>query len=250
MSELQQKVALVTGGSSGIGRAIALRLARDGAHVYVHYSKSQDNAERVQKEVEEAGGSAGVVQADVTEEAQVVDMMQQIKKVHGGLDILVNNAGIDIEAEIEHCEYDLWRRILDTNLTGKFLCIKHATPLLKKTTGGVIVNIASRMGTRPCQDIIPYCVSQAGIIMLTKGSALELAKYNIRVNAVSPGLTRTPMTEALCEESVFTGYQERNPLKRLGMPEDIAGAVAFLSSDAAAFITGENIDVSGGILLK
>lgn len=246
MKTFNGKTALITGGTTGIGLAIAKRLAGDGAHVILNYAHNEEQALEAQKEI---GENAALLKADVTSEEDVKSMFECIEKEHPTLDILVNNAGIDIEATIEECSYDLWKKILGVNLDGAFLCTKYATPLLKKSKGS-IVNIASRMGTKPVTEIVPYCVSKSGIIMLTKGTALELAEYGIRVNAVSPGLTRTALTEQLCDEDFFEGYAERNPLGRVGEAEDIAKAVAFVASDEAGFITGENIDVSGGILLK
>lgn len=244
----ENRIVLVTGASSGIGKSIAKRFVEAGDMVYINYVSSKEKAEGVQKELVEAGGNAEIIKADVTNEKDVSNMFDFIKKKHGRLDILVNNAGIDIEAEVENCSYKLWNKIIGVNLSGKFLCTKYATPLLKKSDFASIINIASRMGTKPIPEIVPYCISEAGIIMLTKGTALELSKYDIRVNTVSPGLTRTPLTENM--NSNFDKYISLNPLKRLGTPEDIAKTAFFLASTEAEFITGENINVSGGILLK
>lgn len=244
------KTALVTGASSGIGKEIALQLAKQGIFVCINFSKSKSNAQRVKEEIEGFGGESIIFQADVTKENEVIKMFKFLSSEFDTLDYLINNAGIDIPQYIEEHNLDDWKKIIDLNLNGKFLCLKHAIPLLKKASSPRVINIGSRFGEKPLEEASAYCCSEAAIIMFTKVSALELSKYNIKVNTVSPGLTRTPLTEKICSEEEFDAYAKTNPSKRIGRPIDIANAVLFLLSDKAEFINGENINVSGGILLK
>lgn len=243
------KIALVTGGSSGIGREIAIQLAKDGICVVINYSKSIQKAKEVKKEIESLGGKALICKANIRNETEIREMFNFISKEFGKLDILVNNAGIYLPDYIETHEPSSWDQIMEINLKAKFLCIKYAVPLLKKTSSPRIINISSRAAISPIEESVAYCCAATGIIMLTKVSALELSKYNIKVNAISPGLTKTPMTEKTDTEDDFNDYAIKNPSKRLGTPLDIANTVKFLTSEDADFINGENINVSGGILL-
>lgn len=178
-------------------------------------------------------------------------MFEAVSAKFGKIDYLVNNAGIDIPQGIENYNVDDWRRILDVNLTGKFLCIKHATPLMKKADKPRVVNIASRMAEKPyVPEIGAYACAEAGVVMLTKVAAKELAEYGIRVNTVSPGLTRTPLTEGIIEnESEWSEIAGFNPSKRVGLPEDVANAAVFLLSDEADYVNGVNLEVTGGSVL-
>lgn len=246
----EKKVALVTGGVSGIGKEISLALARNGVSVCVNFAHSNDRAELIKQEIERFGGTASFYQADVTDEEQVKAMFDFVEGKYGVLDILINNAGIYEGGTIEERDYELWKRVIDTNLNSKLLCTMYAISLLKASTSPRIVNIASRCAEKAEAESSAYCSAAAAIAMLTKVSALELAKYNIRVNTVSPGLTRTPMTEKDTTEGEYINYVSRNPAGRLGTPQDIANTVLFLVSPEAEFINGENINVSGGIILK
>lgn len=247
---IKNKTALITGSSSGIGKDIAIQLAKQGVAVCINYSKSEDDARQVQKFIEDEGGKALIFKADVSNKKNVEQMCIFLKEEFGKLDYLINNAGINVVKEFEDYSTDDWSRIIDINLTGKYLCTKYSTPLLKKSESPRIINIASRFGTKPDDEIPAYCCAEAGVIMLTKVSALGLAKYGIKVNTISPSLTRTPLTERICPKEEFDAYAEINPSKRVGLPEDITNAVLFLISDKADFINGENINISGGILLK
>lgn len=244
------KTALVTGASQGIGREIALRLAARGAFVLVHFSKSREKAERVVSEIRSSGGSAETVRCDVAVEREVGEMFSDIAGLCSHLDYLVNNAGIDIPQPIEACDTDSWRRIVDVNLTGKFLTTKHALPFLRRAPKASVVNIASRLAWKPLGESSAYCCAAAAIVMLTKCTALELAPYAIRVNAVCPGLTRTPLTEEIYpDEQVWRQAAERNPLKRVGRASDAAQAALYLLSDEAEYVNGTHLIVDGGSLL-
>lgn len=246
-----EKIALVTGASQGIGREIAIRLSAEGMMVWVNYSRSRDKAESVVAEIASRGGKAKAIQADVSSEDQVKEMFNVIEDSGHRLDYLVNNAGIDINQPLESYAHDDWRRVMDVNLTGKLLVIKHAIPLLKRSKGSRIVNIASRLAFKPFKGAGAYCCSQAGIVMLTKSAALELAAYGIRVNAVCPGLTRTPLTAVLYpEDEEWEKASKANPSRRVGAPSDIAGATLFLLSDKADYINGTHLLVDGGGMLS
>jgi NAD(P)-dependent dehydrogenase (short-subunit alcohol dehydrogenase family) len=244
-------IALITGASRGIGREIALRLAVTGAVVLLNYSKSREETDRVVADIRHRGGSAHAFRADVSDEGQVARMFADIASLFPHLDYLVNNAGIDIPQPIESYDTDAWRRIIDVNVTGKFLTTKHAIPLLKKAPNASVVNIASRLAWKPLAEAGAYCCAAAAVVMLTKCTALELARYGIRVNAVCPGLTRTPLTEGIYpDEEIWTRAVEANPLKRVGHPRDSAQAALFLLSDDADYINGTHLIVDGGSLLK
>jgi 3-oxoacyl-[acyl-carrier protein] reductase len=244
------KIALITWGTSWIWKEIAIELAKEGIIVCLNYSGNDANANETKDFIENNWGSAFLFKADIGSEAEVKIMMDSIHAKFNNLDFLINNAWINLVQELEHYELSDWNNILNVNLTWKFLCTKYAIPLLKKSKDPRIINIASRFGTKAWEEIPAYCCAESGVIMLSKVSALELAKYNIKVNTVSPSLTRTPLTEKICTEDEFNEYALNNPLGRVWVPSDIANAVIFLLSDKAGFINGENINVSWGILLK
>ncbi len=247
---MNNKTALITGASSGIGREIALQLAKQNIKVCINYLDSSDKAESVKRQIEKSGGKAAICKADITKEKDVVKMFDFLLSEFNSLDILINNAGTYVPDFIENHDYSNWKNTIDVNLNGKFLCTKYAIPLLKKSPAPRIINIASRCGIRPDKESSAYCCAASAIIMLTQISALELAEYNIKVNTISPGLTKTPLTEKFCAKEEFDAYAKKNPSNRVGMASDIAKAVSFLISEDAEFINGENINVSGGILLK
>lgn len=247
---MYNKTALVTGASSGIGKEIAFQLAKQNIKVCINYLDSSDAAESIKRQIEKNGGKATICRANITQEKDIIKMFDFLLSEFDSLDILINNAGIYVPDLIENHDYGNWKNTIDVNLNGKFLCTKYAIPLLKKSPAPRIINIASRCGTRPDEESSAYCCAASAIIMLTKTSALELAKYNIKVNSISPGLTKTSLTEKYCTKEEFDTYAKKNPSNRIGTASDIAKAVSFLISKDAEFINGENINVSGGILLK
>ena len=247
--DFKNRVALVTGSSSGIGKGIAEALCLAGATVVINSIESDITLQETLTEFKQKGYNVFPVWADVSKEEDVKNMFATIEKQFGKLDYLCNNAGIAINHSIESTEQKIWDKVLEVNLMGKMLCIKHATPLLKKSDAPRIVNIASRLGTKPLKNSCAYCCSQAGILMLTKCSALELAEYKIKVNAVSPALTLTPLSLKKYSQEQITAFAKENPAKRLCQIEDITNAVLFLLSEESDFITGESLEVSGGNLL-
>lgn len=247
---MKEKIALVTGGTSGIGKEIAKQLLINNCFVFINYGHNENQMLEAKKELEEFSNRIKFIKADISNEEEVITMMNTIKDNYGRLDYLVNNAGTNIDSFIEDFDINDFKKVINVNLIGKVICTKHAIPLLKNGKNPSIVNIASRLGTRPCEEASAYCSAEAGIINFTMASALELSKYNIRVNSVSPGLTKTPLALAGWTQDEIAEQKENNPLKRLGETTDIANAVLYLLSDKASYITGENINVNGGTLLK
>ncbi len=244
------KIALVTGGTSGIGKEIVKQLLSNGVFVFVNFGHHDHLMYEAKKELKEISNSFQCIKADVSNEEEVFAMFVKIKETFGKLDYLVNNAGMNVDNFIEDLDIDGFRKILDVNLVGKVIVTKFALPLLKKSESPSIVNIASRLGTKPCVEASAYCASEAGVINFTKTSALEFSKYKIRVNVVSPGLTNTPLAMMGWTKEEIEEQKDNNPLYRIGEPIDIANTVLFLLSDKASYINGENINVNGGSLLK
>lgn len=248
MRKLEGKVAVVTGASRGIGRAIALKLAEEGAKVVVNYSGSQAKAEEVVAMIQENGGEAIAVQASVSKTEEVTALMDAAVKTYGSLDILVNNAGITRDNLIMRMKEDEWDDVLNTNLKGVFLCTKAVTRQMMKQRAGRIINISSIVGVAGNAGQANYVAAKAGVIGLTKTTAKELASRNILVNAIAPGFIETEMTEQLPED-IKQGILTQIPLAKLGQPEDIAKAVAFLASDDANYMTGQTLHIDGGMVM-
>ena len=234
---LDGKLALVTGASRGIGRAVALELARAGAEVVVGYRSGQEEAEAV---AAEAGGRA--VQADVSDP----DSARALVEAAGDVDVLVNNAGLTRDGLLARMSDDDWRTVLETNLSSVFYTCRAVTRPMMKKRGGSIVNISSIVGLHGNWGQTNYAASKAGIIGFTKSLARELGSRNVRANVVAPGYVRTQLTDVLPEEATAAMLQN-TPLGRLGDPEDVAGAVRFLCSGEASFVTGEVLLVDGGL---
>jgi 3-oxoacyl-[acyl-carrier protein] reductase len=246
-TQLQNKVALVTGAGRGIGRAIALGLAQAGARVAVN-DVNPDTAERTARAIVEAGGDAAAFVADVANKIAVQTMIGAAVERWGRLDILVNNAGVEPKASVLTLdEYD-WDRTIAVNLKGAFLCAQTAGRVMREQGGGVIVNIASIAGHKvPLKNASAYCASKAGMVGFTRECAREFAAYGIRVNAICPGVIETEMTaQSRQNPEQLRKWLEDIPQGRLGAPEDVVGLVLFLCSDAAAYITGQAINVDGG----
>ncbi|KGR81460.1 3-oxoacyl-[acyl-carrier-protein] reductase [Lysinibacillus boronitolerans] len=248
MRKLEGKVAVVTGASRGIGRAIALKLAEEGAKVVVNYSGSQAKAEEVVAMIQENGGEAIAVQASVSKTEEVTALMNAAVKTYGSLDILVNNAGITRDNLIMRMKEDEWDDVLNTNLKGVFLCTKAVTRQMMKQRAGRIINISSIVGVAGNAGQANYVAAKAGVIGLTKTTAKELASRNILVNAIAPGFIETEMTEQLPQD-IKQGMLTQIPLAKLGQPEDIAKAVAFLASDDANYMTGQTLHIDGGMVM-
>ncbi|HTS13544.1 MAG TPA: SDR family NAD(P)-dependent oxidoreductase [Candidatus Limnocylindrales bacterium] len=234
---LKGQVALVTGGAKRIGRSIALRLAAEGADVVVNYMSSKEDADSAVREIGAWGRRAVAIQGDVAQRADVQKMFATVEREFGRLDILVNNAGMFFAAKFEELTEEQWDRILNTNLKSQFLCAQAAIPIMKRQGRGCIVNISSLGGILAWPAFTHYCVSKAGVIMLTRCLARGLGP-EIRVNSVAPGTIQFP------DEAPDEDYIQRVPLHRTGKGEDIAGAVAYLAT--ADFVTGQVIAVDGG----
>ncbi len=248
MGRFDGKAAVVTGASRGIGRTVALRLAAEGAKVVVNYSGSQDKAEAVVEEIRAAGGEAFVFQANVSDADQVKDMMDETIKQFGSIDFLVNNAGITRDNLLMRMKEDEWDDVLSINLKGVFLCTKAVTRQMMRQRSGKIVNLASVVGIVGNPGQANYVAAKAGVIGLTKTTAKELAARNILVNAVAPGFITTDMTDDLGDD-MKEQLLSTIPLGKLGSAEDVANTVAFLLSDEAKYITGQTINVDGGMVM-
>ncbi|MCW3053046.1 MAG: 3-oxoacyl-[acyl-carrier-protein] reductase [Chthonomonadales bacterium] len=240
---------MVTGAGRGIGAAIALTLAREGAKVVVNYSRSAESAEQVVAQIQAAGGEAVAVQANIAVPAEAEALIKSAQENFGRIDILVNNAGITRDKLIMRMSEEDWDAVLDTNLKGAFICSKTAVLLmLKQKSSGVIVNVGSVIGKAGGAGQANYSAAKAGLVGLTKSMAKELGSRNIRVNAVAPGFIETEMTEVLKPEYRET-ILKQIPLGRLGASEDVARVVAFLCSEDAAYVQGEVISIDGGLFM-
>lgn len=248
MSDLTGKIALVTGGSRGIGRAICLELAKRGATLIVNFNSNGDAAREVVAEIEANGGKAETWQADVSNEEQVAAMFKSITTNHGTLDILVNNAGMTRDNVIMLMSPNDFDSVINTNLRSTWLCCKTAVRTMMRKRTGSIINITSVVGIAGNGGQTNYAASKAGIIGLTKSLAKEVASRNITINAVAPGFVSTDMTSELSDD-LKEQAKAAIPLGRMGEPEDIAKAVAFLASDDASYITGQVLVVDGGMVM-
>ena len=245
---LDGKTALVTGASRGIGRAIALRLAAEGASVAINYAGNTAKAEETKAAIEAAGGKAALFQADVSDSAQVERMVAAVTEMFGTIDILVNNAGITRDGLLMRMKEEDFDAVLDTNLKGIFHVTKAVSKLMMKKRAGRIVNMASVVGIMGNAGQTNYAAAKAGVIGFTKSAARELAARGITVNAVAPGFIATDMTAAMPEKAKEATLAAI-PLRRMGEPEDVANAVAFLVSDQASYITGQVVKVDGGMVM-
>lgn len=245
-SQLHEQVAVVTGASRGIGRAIALALAAAGAKVAVNYARSSQAADEVVEKITSAGGEAIALQADVAQADQVDGLIGAVVERWGRVDILVNNAGITRDTLLLRMKPEDWQAVIDLNLTGVFLCTKAVSKLMLKQRSGRIINIASVSGQMGNPGQSNYSAAKAGVIGFTKSVAKELASRGVTVNAVAPGFISTDMTHDLNSDEILKFI----PLGRYGQPEDVAGMVRFLAADpAAAYITGQTFNVDGGMVM-
>ncbi|MDY2903609.1 MAG: 3-oxoacyl-[acyl-carrier-protein] reductase [Caecibacter massiliensis] len=245
---LTGKTAIVTGGSRGIGRAVSLLLAREGANVAIVYAGNTAAAEETKQQAEALGAAAAVFQCDVADEQAVADMVKVVKTQFGSVDILVNNAGITRDGLLMRMKEADWQAVLDTNLTGVYHCTKAVSKLMMKQRQGAVINLSSVVGETGNAGQANYAAAKAGIIGFTKAVAKELASRNIRVNAVAPGYVETDMTAGL-PDSAKEDMLRSIPLGRPATADDVAQAVLFLASDQAKYITGQVLNVDGGMVM-
>lgn len=245
---LDGKVAVVTGAGRGIGRAIAIKLASQGATVIVNYNGSEEKALEVVKEIEAKGGAAEAMKCNVSNYESAGAFFDSIIKKFGKLDILVNNAGITRDNLLMKMSEEEFDAVINTNLKGVFNCMKHVSRQMIKQRGGRIINISSVSGVLGNAGQANYSAAKAGVIGITKSFAREASSRGITVNAVAPGFIKTDMTEVL-SESVKTATLDQIPMKQFGTAEDVAGAVAFLASEEAGYITGQVLCIDGGMAM-
>lgn len=245
---LKGKTAVITGASRGIGKAVAIRLGKAGANLVLSYRSNDAAMDELIESLEKDGIKAVKVKGDVSNSDDAKELMKVAKETYGSLDILVNNAGITKDKLIIQMKEEDFDSVIRVNLKGSYNCIKHAAKIMMKQRSGKIVNMASVVGVSGNAGQINYSASKAGVIGMTKSAARELAGRNITVNAVAPGFIETDMTKDLVEKAK-DGMISGIPLGRLGLPEDVAEAVAFLASDSADYVTGQVLHVDGGMVM-
>ena len=247
MGRLDGKIALVTGASRGIGRAIALQLARDGARVALNYRSGEAEAHSLASEIEKLGGQCLIMRADVSDAKQARELVDRVLQECGRLDILVNNAGVTRDKSLRKLTDEDWSHVLNTNLNSVYYCTTAAIKAMTDQRFGRIINISSFVGQAGNFGQANYAASKGAIIAFTKTAAIELAKFNVTVNAIAPGFTLTDML-AKVPASVQEQIKARIPMGRFGLPEEIAQAVAFLAAEGD-YITGQQININGGVYM-
>ncbi len=243
---LKDRVAIITGGAQGIGQGIGFRLAEEAAKVAV-FDVNLEAAKKTAQEIEKSGGTAAAFKVDVTQSAELEAAVKQVLSKFGKIDILVNNAGISLISKVANMTDDIWDRTLDVNLKGVFLCSRAVIPHMKERKYGKIINLASVLALRGSMYYSHYGATKAGVVAFTQGLAVELGPHNINVNAVGPGVIDTPMADHDVAPEVRQRLQKRIPMRRIGLPRDIADAVLFLASDEASYVTGQCLYVCGGL---
>ncbi len=249
MGQLDQKVAVVTGSDSGIGRAIALTLAQEGAAVVINYAHARDKAQEVQHLIEQHHGRAIVVQADVSQYQQAQGLIQQAVAQFGRLDIMVNNAGMEIHSPFLDVSEEQFDRVVGIDLKGVFFCAQAAArEMVQRKTAGRIINISSVHEDIAMPQNVPYCCAKGGVRMLTRTICLELAPHNITVNNIAPGAVDTPIdADVKADPQKWATLLGEIPLHRMGQPEEIAQMALYLASDASAYVTGATFVIDGGL---
>jgi glucose 1-dehydrogenase len=252
MGRLEQKVALVTGADSGIGRAIALRFAQEGAAVIVNYAHARDKAQEVLHSIEQKQGKGLVIQADVSQYQQAMGLIQQAVEQFGRLDILVNNAGMEIHSPFLDVSEEQFDRVLSIDLKGAFFCAQAAArQMVKQKAPGRIVNISSVHEDLPMPQNVPYCCAKGGMRMLTRTICLELAPQGITVNNIAPGAVHTPIdADVEADPEKMAALLKEIPLHRMGQPEEIANLALYLASDEASYVTGSTYIIDGGLTVS
>ncbi|MCY7466006.1 3-oxoacyl-[acyl-carrier-protein] reductase [Bacillus safensis] len=243
----EEKVAVITGASGGIGKAITESLAREKATVILTYKNNKESAENIRNEIIESGGKASIYQADVSEEQDVKRLFSAIKKEFGKIDILINNSGITKDGFLPIMSSKKFDEVIQVNLKGTYLCCREAVKQMILKKQGTIINIASTSGISGAIGQTNYSASKGGIIAFTKSLALEVAQYNIRANVVAPGFIETQMTKKM-DQKTLNKMLELIPLKRLGRPEEVANLVTFLASQLSEYITGKVFIIDGGLI--
>ena len=248
---LKGKVAIITGAGRGIGRAIALGYAREGAAVVLNYSKSEQAAEETRKCILAAGGKAAAIRADVSNLAEHDALIEATLKQFGAIHILVNNAGVEVHEGVLDASLETWERTISVNLKGAYFLSCKAAPVMVRAGGGKIINVSSVHDTEPLRERAIYSISKGGMLMMTKSLALELAEKNICINSISPGAILTDMNRSSLEDPTKRERMTSQiPLGRIGSPEDIVGAAVFLASSESDYVTGTTLYVDGGLLLQ
>ncbi len=249
MGQLDQKVAIVTGSDSGIGRAIAIQLAQEGATVVVTYAHNQPKAAEVQQIIEKANGKCIVLQVDVSQYQQATNLVQQAVSQLGRLDIFVNNAGMEIHSPFLDVTEEQFDRVVDTDLKGAFFCAQAAArEMVKNKTAGRIINISSVHEDIAMPQNVPYCCAKGGMRMFTRTICLELAPHNITVNNIAPGAVDTPIdADVKADPKKYQALLDEIPLHRMGQPEEVAKLALYLASDASAYVTGSTFTIDGGL---
>ena len=247
-SNQTDKFALVTGAAKGIGKSIAIKLAENGINVAINYKSSKDDAKILSDTIKSMGVESLTVQADVSSLAQVTDMMDKIIQTWGKIDILVNNAGIIQDQLLVRMSDDAWDNVIGTNLNGTFYCTRAAIKSMLKTRWGRVINIGSVVGLSGNPGQSNYTASKGGMIAMYKSLAIEVAQRNINVNLIAPGFIESPMTNELNDDQKKT-IMDKIPMKRFGLPEDVANMALFLTSDHSSYITGQTFHVNGGMLM-
>ncbi len=247
---LKDKVAIVTGSASGIGKAIALAFAREGA-IVVGADINVEGGKGTAREIEQSGGVAAFIETDVTEADRIRDLVEETVKRFGKLDIMVNNAGVEVFQRLADTEDEMWDGVMAVNLRGVFLGTKHAVPKMLANGGGVIINMASVAGIRGVGGLAAYNASKGGVVILTKNTAMDYGSRGIRANCICPGFIATPMVEAVLSlpgaDNMKNTVIDLCPEGRLGRPDEVAGCAVFLASDESSFVNGHALVVDGGM---